>query len=621
MAFDLESAKPVDAPASAPGGFDLASAKPAATPTAPAPDTRAPGETTMSDLVTGRKPKPEGPRLSERVGGIIDSQPTQRPHDAETDYNREHTPQLGRATGLALDNMVQAIRQYFPGMDHEAATRAAKDIAAKQDAMAPSERLVGEATAAALPMGLAGKAATYAKPAVTTAAKVAQALRTVGAGGASAAALTPATGEPEDFATDKARQFAEGAVGTGVLAGAGGLAKQVYKAGKEALSPEQRAASVAKAMEAAGIKLGPTRGSATQTAAADSLKKAETARTDAFNKHAADARVDPTPIPTDRTIDTLERAAQSDVKDGKRMYQSIIEELRKPSLTAGATHDMAVESHRLENIRNHINQLKNTGFNGQPIGQARAKVLDQALKELDESAGKTIPKWKAAFDEFKAKSPAVDALSRDNGSVAGSATSRAAGRAGFDKKFTTPSREVIDGYLSKGAAGMRAAAEATANSPKARAEIRTHFVNDLLTKKNGIENEWAAKAPDLVKSGLFTKEEAGRVGQVLDEYKRVMTAGDGGKPRNVVGAIAGAMFKIPGLGKVLKAGKALNDTADGQTISKAKEALVRATLDPQYGKLLLGMPTPKNIQTALTAMQRAGAMTAAQVGTAEAEAP
>lgn len=573
---------------------------------------------------------PAEPRLSERIGDMVDSGPSALPGMPGGNFGLPPEAQhhAGRAAALSLDSMVQAIRQYVPGMDHEAATKAAKEIAGKQDKLDTGDRIGGELLAGMVPGGAAGKLATGAKfvkgaAEASKAAKVAQALKTVGAGGATSAALTPVTADtPEsgDFATEKAKQFGEGAAATGVLGSALGAGNRIYKAGKEALSPDQRAATVAKAVDAIGTKLGPTRGAATQTAAAGSLKKAETAREAAFLDHAKDARLDPTPIPTDKAADTLERAAHSDTAEGKRLYESILSEIHTPGTTP-SSRTPELQSHRLENVRQQIKKAISQGVDGQPIGQHRAAVLNQALKELDESAGTAIPKWKQAFDAFKAKSPEVDKFSRNSGATAGAATAAAGKRGGFDEKFSAPSREVIDGYLKKGPAGMKAAADATAKSPRARTEIRTHVVNDLLNKGGNVTNAWKAQEADLVKSGLFTTAQAQDVGKVIGEYNRVMTVGDGGKPTSVLGAVMGAMLKVPGLSKVMKAGKALNDQADGGAVKKAHDLIVRATLDPQYGKVLLATPTPQNVQAALSAMQRAGAVTAGQTATAEVSAP
>lgn len=557
MPFDLSTAKPVDAASG--GGFDPSTAQPV---------------------------KKDDRRLSEKIGGLLDLGPK--------DLQPAEGLSQGRAAGLNAEQDIRALGQMVGVGD----PKELEDVQSRLDKIPTGQRFAGSLLD---PVGMAvgggaGKLATMG-PKVGT---LLQALKTAGAAGGSTAALTPGD------AGDRAQA---GALGAG-LSGLGSSASAIWRKISESTSPEQRAALVKKALDAVGIDMGKPTGAATQGAATSALGDAKKAQKAAFRGPADDALKNGQPIPTQDVVTELEHASGSDVSEGKAMFKNMSGEMAdmvdhtgKPSLSPA----------RYEAVRQKILDTIDKGFEkGRPLSTQQATKLRGVLSVLDKAAAKADPQWKKALDEFKAKSPAVDDLTNSTHDIAGSATGNAAARDSASGKLKMPPGDVIDSYLSQGEPGMKAAAVATAKDPAARAEIRQHFVNSLLGGSGSVANTWREKAPQLVRSGLFSKQDATRVQSVVDEFDRVMT--NRGESKSIVGKAAAMLLKaVPGSDVAGRVVSGLSETANAKATKDAREMLARAALDPQYGHYLSALPTPSNLRGAMTALQRAGAVNAARV--------
>jgi hypothetical protein len=147
--------------------------------------------------------------------------------------------------------MVQAVRQYTPGLDHAAATKAVSDIASRKELLDPVTRAAGEIATMALPFGAASKAATAGNTALK-----AQIVKQMLAAAAATMATQP-TKTMENFLEEKGKQGAT-AGGTVAALSAPGAAigktvgpaadfiKKVVGRNQEVLQARGTAAEIAK---------------------------------------------------------------------------------------------------------------------------------------------------------------------------------------------------------------------------------------------------------------------------------------------------------------------------------------------------------------------------------------
>jgi len=414
------------------------------------------------------------------------------------------------------------------------------------------------------------------------------------AGGAATGAASSLLIDPDNVGT--------GAFFGAAIPGALGAVKQGYTA-LTGVYPAKTAAQIAssalKALQDAGLGFGKQRGAATQTAAASALKGAEASRQAAFNKYADVAKYSPTPIPTDVAINTLQRAAANEGPKGRRMFEYFEKQLKH----ARYPRYQAISSGKYDSIRTEMLDAINRGFDGGPLNELRAKHLNAALDELNKSASASIPEWGMAFDAYKKASPAVDRLSKDSGKIAGSITSNVGARDKFTGEFLAPPGERIAPYLKKGLPGYAAAAEATKASPKAREEVRSQIVTNILTENpSKMENAWAAQSKDLVKSGLVGKDDAAKIKSIIDEISAATGQGAKDKPKGLVGAVTSALLHVPGIRTAGRVAEGMMETADAAKIARVKELMIRASLDPKYKSMLVGLPTKANIDRAVNAI-------------------
>ena len=194
--------------------------------------------------------------------------------------------------------------------------------------------------------------------------KVIQALKTISMGGAANAALTPATDDKSSFTEQKATQAAEGVAGTAVFGGAGKVAGKIWNAGKNFVSPQERAAAIQKlveggfpssdvkkvaekskdateAMESAAkdavkqptsggkVKTNEELGQGVQTALTGRQKELEAMRELQTGPVAAEARKSPRPIPTQGVLNMLRDVISYLAKllKASRFTRSIMKEL------------------------------------------------------------------------------------------------------------------------------------------------------------------------------------------------------------------------------------------------------------------------------------------------------
>src|ERR1700688_26712 len=205
--------------------------------------------------VNGPAPGSE-PRTSEKIGNAIGEGAAKvlvPLHSPERESEITKSKNFMGAVGLSVDDMAQAIRQYVPGLDHEAATKAAEDIKSRMEKIPALQRYAGDIAATALPFGEAGKLATGAKALKDMSAveKVVQALRTGAVGGGANAALTPVTGG-EDVVSGKERQFGEGAAGSMGLSGILGAGKKLFNAARS--GDKTAAGTIQKGIDSLGLK-------------------------------------------------------------------------------------------------------------------------------------------------------------------------------------------------------------------------------------------------------------------------------------------------------------------------------------------------------------------------------
>lgn len=471
------------------------------------------------------------PRTSEKIGNALGEGAAKvlvPLHSKDRDAEISKTKDFFGAIGLSVDDMAQAIRQYVPGMDHEAATKAAEDIKARMEKIPALQRYAGDIAATALPLGTAGKLATGAKSLKEMSAveKVAQALRTGAVGGGSVAALTPVTGG-EDIVSGKERQFAEGAGGSMALSGAVGAAKKLFNAARSGdttaagiiqkaidslgLKPSTLAAlsgkadkTVSRAEAVPGIAAAGRAGQSTPeqlgeraraplTAREAELRAERTRQTEPIRQQALS---NGTPIPTNDVNDYLFEQSGRDTEQGRRIYQRVIGEL------SDNEHGDQIPSYRLENVRNEIKSMIRNGIDGQPIGQTRAIHLNRAVDMLDHNASSAIPAWGQYFDRYRQLSVPLDAFRRQEGGEIG----KVIARDNLTGQHDIPAEKVTDHILSGGVTRVRAALSASGNDPAMRKSLGDALWQDLNSKAKNEKLTPASINSFMEKNGDVIKE-------------------------------------------------------------------------------------------------------------------
>lgn len=510
--------------------------------------------------------------------------------DDDREQQIEASKQEGQALGLSIENIGQAIRQYMPGMDHDASIKAAEEIKQRMEKLPVSSQVIGEVGAMAIPFGAVGKLATGAKAigAMTKGEKAAQALKTLSAGGAATAALTPVTTQG-DFSEKKMKQAGEGVLGTAVFGG--GLSALKGLAGKLKLAYEsgdsQAAAMIQKAIQSmgfnpqtlthvatksgaaidaakAGAEFNPAhelmkgRGGKTPEALGEQIRgplvakeaEARAARTAATEPIKQKALANGTPIPTHDIVDFLEGEAHKDTASGRKFYERVINELKSEDGAMGMPAGNAIQSHKLENVRNEINSIIKNGVDGQPIGQVRAGKLNDALKMLDSQARTTIPEWGKYFDEYKRLSAGLDPFRRQEGEQIGKAIKTDS----LTGAHEIPSEKVADHILSGGVTRVRAALNAAGNDPAVRTGLEKTLWSDLNSKAQNQKLTPAAMNTFMEKNAEVLKELG--LTQKFEAQRGMVSAADA-IDKTAIGKMAGAkgnaVDSFDTLGKILDA--------------------------------------------------------------------
>ncbi len=522
--------------------------------------------------------EPADIRTSENIGGFIGEKLSDVLHTrkAGPDVRDE---QFGKAIGLSVDEMAQSIRQYVPGMGHDAAVKAASDIKERMEKIPAAQKYAGEIAAMGLPFGAIGKLATGAKAVseMSKVEKVVQALKTVGAGGAATAALTPVT-EKGDFAQKKATQFGEGAAGTALLGGSSSAVKGIvgklvkaYKSGdSEAAALIQKAIQAAgfspktlrdvsqksekvvqRAQEVPGIAAAGRSGSNTPEEIGskirdpivqkqDNLLKERAKQTEPIKQRALENE---TPIETNDVTDFLAEQSSKETASGQALYKRVINDLS----TEGTSK---IQSHQLENARNEIKSLIQNGIDGQPIGQTRAANLDKALKLLDQKASEAIPEWGQYFQKYKELSQPMDAFRRQEGSEIGKLTKIDS----LTGAHEIPPEKVPDHILSGGVTRVRAALKASGDDPAVRKSLGDALWLQVNSKAQNQKMTPAAMDTFIQKNGDVIKELG--LTDRFEMQRGVVKAGDAiGKTAigKLAGAKGNAVDSFETLGKILDA--------------------------------------------------------------------
>ena len=601
------------------------------------------------------------PRTSESIGGFVGSEAGKAMSLAFPEGDEEEVTKagenLGKGIGLSADSMLQAIKQYTVianGTDEKKKrVQDAQDIQKRQGQLPGWAQVGGELATAALPMGAAGKAATGPE-AVTKIEKMIQALKTVATGGAVTAATTPVTDEKADFSSEKASQFGAGAAGTAVLgAGASGV-KGIYNMGKSVMGPVERAATVQKLVDSLGFKASDL--SKVSDEAAKTVADTEKAGANAVNQPtslgkvktteelgekarvpiesrqkeleamrslitepiAAEARQSTRHIPTQPVIKMLQNHSQlsKETAEGRAIYDNVMRELTgydAPPVKGQLFH--AIPSSKYEAARAHIKELIERGYKGNPLDERRAKVLQDAVTELDKQAAKAVPKWGEFLDKYKKNSVPLDAFKRQEGAQIGkiTVTDKISGA------HEMPPEKVVDHIIDGGVTRVRAAIKASGNAPEVKQAVE-HRLWQRLSEMNengkmtpsAMDTFMKEHAPILKELGVHDKFEVARnqlkAADAIGKTAIAKIAKSFGNPADAFNT----------LGSILK-------SADGQRMAGLKELSSMTKGDPdarealRYGIVMHMVSASENStllarQAIMTDLEKSGLFSSGDIG-------
>ena len=122
----------------------------------------------------------------------------------------------------------------------------------------------------------------------------------------------------------------------------------------------------------------------------------------------------------------------------------------------------SIPSSKYEAVRAQIKELVEKGYNGKPLDERRAKVLNDASNMLDQSARKAVPKWGEFLDKYKQLSKPLDAFKRQEGAQIGKVTKTD----NVSGAKEIPGEKVVDHLIEGGPTRVRAAMTASGNAPE-----------------------------------------------------------------------------------------------------------------------------------------------------------